>query len=247
MKTKIKYLIIALLLSSFAFGQDKKTVNADMVWIGYFNSVKLNSRFAINSDLQGRTRNSLLSQYVTRTGLVFGVNSKLYLVGGFAAFFYPQSTDQNLLKNEWRPWEEVMIADNIGNLKINHRFRAEQRYNQVIVKNDLTDDYSYTNRFRYKIDLQYPLFHSEKVIHAFYFIAANELMINTGKSIKYNYFDQNRTSVGISYKATQSFTFQVILMHIWQQQSNGYTVENDKVLRFNIYHTINASRSTEQQ
>ena len=247
MKPKIAYLIVGLLLNSFVSAQDKKTVDADMVWVGYFNTIKLNPRFAINSDLQGRTRNSLLSQYVTRAGLVFGVNSKLYLVGGFAAFFYPQPTNQNLLRNEWRPWEEIMIADNIGNLKINHRFRAEQRYNEVIIKNNLTDDYSYTNRFRYKIDLQYPLLRSEKETHSVYIIAANELMINTGKSIKYNYFDQNRTSVGISYKATRAFTFQVILMRIWQQQSNGYTLENDKVLRFNIYHTIYANRSTKQQ
>jgi hypothetical protein len=243
MKSKIIYLFPLLFLFLPLNGQDKKTVNADMVWLGYFNSVKLNSRSSINSDLQIRTRNSLLSQYVIRTGLVYGIISRVYISGGFAAFFYPQASNQNLLRNEWRPWEEIMLMDNIGNLKINHRFRAEQRFNEVIEKNNLTDDYIYTNRFRYKLELQYPLLGADRINHAIYVVIANELMINTGASIKYNYFDQNRTSVGLNYKLDAAFTFQVQLMHIWQQQSNGYMIENDKVFRINIFHAINGSKN----
>src|ERR1700758_4768450 len=111
MKNTIIYLFALIVNISIVNAQDKKNVDADMVWLGYFNSVKLNSRFSINSDLQVRTRNSLLSQYVTRTGLVYGITSKVYISGGFAAFFYPQANNQNLLRNEWRPWEEIMLMD----------------------------------------------------------------------------------------------------------------------------------------
>ncbi|MGZ3941537.1 MAG: DUF2490 domain-containing protein, partial [Bacteroidia bacterium] len=195
MRTKITYLVVALVISSTTFSQDKKTVNADMVWLGYFNSLKVNSKFSVNTDFQGRTRNNLLSQYIARTGIVYGINSKFFFSVGFAAFFYPQAVNQNLIRNEWRPWEEIMHVDNLGKLKINHRIRVEQRYNEIILKNNLTDDYNYTNRFRYKIDLQYPLFRSDAESHTIYLLLSNEVMLNTGKTVKTNYFDQNRTAL----------------------------------------------------
>lgn len=244
MKRLIKNIAVTLVLSITAFSQESKTVNADMVWLGYFNTIRLNSKFSINSDLQARTRNNLLSQYVTRSGIVYGISSKIFVTVGFAGFFYPQATNQNLIRNEWRPWEELMHSDNLGKLKVNHRIRFEQRHNEIVAKNNLTDDYNYTNRFRYKIDLQYPLFRNDTDSHAVYLLVSNEVMLNTSKSVKSNYFDQNRTAFGVNYRVNSSLTFQIQLMNIWQLQSGGTMLEQDKVLRFNFYHTINGSRST---
>lgn len=219
-------------------GQDRKIIKADMLWLGYFNSVRVSERFSVNSDAQVRTRNSLWYNYLLRSGWVYKINNKLFGSAGLATFFYPQINDQNLLRTELRPWEELMLADFIGKIKVSHRFRAEQRFNQVIAKNSLTDDFAYNNRFRYKVDLQIPIFRNEKLSHVISITLANEIMINTGKIIKYNYFDQDRLAIGFNYQANPAFTFQLQLMHIWQQQSNGYTLENDNVLRLNIYHSI---------
>lgn len=244
MKTA-KVILVLLLMSRFSFyAQEKKNASAHMVWLGYFNSVKLGSRFSVNSDFQLRTRNNLYSQYIGRTGLVYGITGKVFVSAGFAAFFYPQAFNQNLVRKEWRPWEEIMFSDNVGRLKIQHRFRAEQRYNEVVVKNDLTDDYNYNHRFRYKFDLQYPVVRANKNSHIIILAVGNEIMINAEKIIKYNYFDQDRLYAGINYVASSTLTFQLQLMSIWQQQSNGYTFEKDKVLRFNIYHVINGNKNS---
>jgi hypothetical protein len=243
MKKNRLYILITLIFNySALFSQEKKTVNADMVWLGYYNSVKINTKFSINSDFQARTRNSQWYQFLGRTGVVYALSDRVFLLAGFSTFLYPQNNDVTILRKEWRPWEEIMFTDNIGRLKIIHRFRLEERYNQQVVKDKLTDSYSFNYRFRYKLDLQYPLFRKDKTSHVFFANIGNELMINAGKIIKYNYFDQNRTWIGLNFVLNQQFTFQLQYMHIWQQQSNGYTLEDDNVLRFNIYHTINGKR-----
>jgi hypothetical protein len=243
-KNSLHILIVLLLINSVLFYQEKKIVNADMVWLGYYNSVKINAKFSINSDFQARTRNSQWNQFLGRTGVVYALSDRVFVLAGFATFLYPQNNDVNLLRKEWRPWEEIMFTDNIGRLKIIHRFRLEERYNQQVTKNGLSDSYTFNYRFRYKLDLQYPLFRKDKTNGVFFVNIGNELMINAGKIIKYNYFDQNRTWLGLNFVLNQQFTFQLQYMRIWQQQSNGYTLENDNVLRFNIYHTINAKRKS---
>src|ERR1700739_1796275 len=112
MKKNIVLTLIILTVTFFSsFSQDRKITNADMVWLGYFNYVKINSKFAINSDFQVRTRNSQWYQYLGRTGLVYTLTNRIFVLGGFATFLYPQTN--GLLKKEWRPWQEVMLTDNI--------------------------------------------------------------------------------------------------------------------------------------
>lgn len=244
MKRKVTFVFVATFAFYALMAQDRKDTYSDQVWLGYFSSVKLYPRLSLGNDLQARSRNSLPSQYIARTGLVYSITERIFVTGGFAAFFYPQSTNQNLLRNEWRPWEELMITESAGRLKITERIRIEQRFNQVIVKNDPTDDYNYTNRLRFKFDLQYPIINASKEKNVVQLAAGNEVMINTGKSIKYNYFDQNRLYAGINYAVNPFLTFQLQLMYIWQQQSTGYNFDNNKVLRFNIFHVIYAGKRT---
>ena len=59
----------------------------------------------------------------------------------------------------------------------------------------------------------------------------SDLLIN-------NYFDQNRTYVGVNYEINKKISLQLQYMHIWQLLSNGITLDNIDVIRFNIYHTI---------
>ncbi|MBK7668159.1 MAG: DUF2490 domain-containing protein [Sphingobacteriaceae bacterium] len=130
-----------------------------------------------------------------------------------------------------------MINDVVGKIKIAHRFRDEQRFNQKVSGNKPIDDYSFNWRFRYRIEATYPILKSgDRVISI---LAGNEILINAGNSIRYNYFDQNRLYGGFNFEQNKRLTYQIEFMHMWQQQANGITLDKISIIRFNILHKIN--------
>ena len=72
-----------------------------------------------------------------------------------------------------------------------------------------------------------------------YALVGNEIMINAGNIITYNYFDQNRLYIGFNYEVNKKLSLQLQYMHVWQLGSNGNTLNSNEVIRFNIYQTIN--------
>lgn len=220
--------------------QQQKFEQLNQIWGGYYNSVKVNQKFAINSDFQLRSTDwfGQWSQVIGRTGVAYKPNEKFTFSVGFADFLFFQKGDK-ASKNEYRPWEEIAISDNYGKLKISHRLRIEQRNFQQIVNDELIDKYSFNHRFRYRLDFQYPLWKKAESEQALNIQIGNEIMVNAGKSIVYNYFDQNRTWVGLLYILNKNFSFQLQYINIFQQLSNGITLDRINVVRFNIYHTIN--------
>ena len=132
--------------------------------------------------------------------------------------------------------QEIAHTEKYKKLKIVQRLRIEERFNQIVKSGKPVDDYAYNWRFRYKLDLQFPLV--TKNDKALYFTLGNEILINAGKIIKYNYFDQNRSSVGLNIELNKNFTIQPQFIYIWQQESNGTTLDKISVIRLNILHKI---------
>ncbi len=88
------------------------------------------------------------------------------------------------------------------------------------------------------MDLRYPIFKEKEAGNNWFVLVGNEIMLNAGNTISYNYFDQDRLYAGINYEINKKISLQLQYMHIWQQASNGLTLNSNEVLRFNIYHTI---------
>ncbi len=237
MKTSL-LIVAAFLLGLSSRAQQAKPAKVNQLWAGYFSTIKLNSRISINSDFQGRTTNwyKQWSQILGRTGVSYKANDKFSFTLGFADFLFFQKGNK-VSRNEYRPWQELLISDSYEKIKITHRFRAEQRYFQQALNDELVGKFSFNHRFRYRFDLRYLLWKEhggEKEIH---FQFGNEIHINAGKAIVYNYFDQNRTWIGLFYTLNKSFSFQLQYMNIFQQVANG-TLNQINVVRFNIHHTI---------
>ena len=69
------------------------------------------------------------------------------------------------------------------------------------------------------------------------FKAGDEIMLNAGKKIVKNIFEQNRFNTAISYRATKYFTFDLGYTYGFQQKSSGdYNEAN--IFRFSIQHRI---------
>lgn len=237
-----QYIIIVFLLSllnnSIADNITPVVVKDNMLWLGYYNSIILNSKWSVNSDIQFRTKNELkdYSQALIRSDLSYKLKDRISISAGIAHFRFFLTKDKT--RGEWRPWQELKLNDKFGNCKLTHRFRIEQRFNENVKNAEATNEYQFNFRFRYRLDLRYPLLKENERGNNMYVLVGNEIMINAGNNISYNYFDQDRLYVGINYEINKKIALQLQYMHVWQQASNGLTLNSNEVIRFNIYHTI---------
>ncbi len=126
------------------------------------------------------------------------IGSNRFAEGAPSAFF-----------SEIRVSPQVMLTQNLGRVRIDHRLRYEFRWfgkNQAV--NDKSFIYSgdfstttYKERFRYQIKVTVPINHAKMDDKTLYAQTYNELFINTGEQVgNANLLDQNRVLIGLGYK-----------------------------------------------
>ena len=136
MKTKLVFVLAVLGLKGFSQESARQIKKINQVWGGYYNSIIINEKWSVNSDIQFRTKDWLdhPSQALIRTGLVRKVNEKLNVTVGLAHFrFYLSDVTT---RGEWRPWQEIALTENYKKLKAVQRLRIEERFNQKTKSND---------------------------------------------------------------------------------------------------------------
>jgi len=112
--------------------------------------------------------------------------------------------------HEFRMWEQLSLTNNIERLKLEHRFRMEQRW--------LTS--GYRNRYRYRLSAILPLNHKKIEPKTVYLNVFNEIFLtNTAP-----YFERNRFYVGTGYQFTKAFTLQCGLLKQFDYRANGVKV-----------------------
>ena len=186
-KTSLVALIIVLVLPIFTQGQESNLGN----WLIYIGNKKLNNNWNIHNEIQYRNYNAIgdLEQLLLRTGLGYSFNeNKNNILLGYGYILsenYIGETDAKNAVNEHRVFQQFTSKQNIGSVKLNHRYRFEQRFVEADFK----------LRFRYFLGLNIPLNKTGKDISKYYISAYNEIFLNTKTSI----FDRNRVYAGIGY------------------------------------------------
>lgn len=137
-----------------------------------------------------------------------------------------------LFSNENRLVEQVQLNNKIGKINLTQRLRIEQRWIQKVVNFQPVDENRYVNRFRYLLSLNLPISNNRKIPSL---VLANELMLQTGKDIVYNNFDQNRFFAGLKQQLTKSLSFDMGYMHVWQQKLSGYQYSRNHTIRWFFY------------
>ena len=235
---KTIFIILFFVATTISYAQaPRKTTYNNLVWLGDFSKVKLNDKWSIYFDL-GLRRTDWLnkwSQTIVRPGLTYTVNENVSITAGVAWF---NNYTANYIRPEYRGWEQLLFTETYGRIKVNHRLRAEQRFNQAVVKDQLVNDYKYNNRFRYQLNVQIALNNKSITNKTLYLNLGDEVMVNSGKEISVNYFDQNRLSAGIGYRLNDLFNITVSYMNVFVQKSQVNTFENNNVLVLNLYHNF---------
>lgn len=213
----------------------------NMIWLGYYNNTTINQKWNVNTDIQHRTKNgfAIQSQTLIRTALVHKVNKFINVSAGAAHFRY--YITNSITRGEWRPWQEFGLNSIYGKVRVGNRLRSEQRFNQVVKGEEISNDYRFNWRFRYKVELELPLVKQNEKTHSVSF--CNEFFINAGKEIS-NPFDQNRSFVSINYQLLKNVKLLFQYMYIVQFQQSKSNYDNVSVIRLNVLHTIGNGNTT---
>ena len=207
-KVGMAALVFALMLPIFAQSQDSNLGN----WLIYFGNKKLSQKWNIHHEVQYRNYNAIgdLEQLLLRTGLGYtfneGRNNVLLGYGYILSENYIGNTDDKVSVNEHRIYQQFISKQSIGNVKLSHRYRFEQRF----VEED------FKMRFRYFLSFKLPLWQKENQENKYYLSAYNEIFLNTKTSI----FDRNRLYGGLGYNINKNIRFEVGYMNQFFETSS---------------------------
>ena len=196
---KNQLLIILFLINIFSVKSQENNIGN---WLIYFGNKDLNSSLNWHHEIQHRNYNILgeLEQLLVRTGLGYNVNENNNILLGYG-FIDSRNrvieTNEISKVNEHRIYQQFISKQAIGKIKIQHRYRFEQRF--------IEDDFKL--RYRYFLSLKIPL---QKTNKKYYISAYNELFVNaTGE----NTFDRNRIYGGLGYALNSNIKLELGYMN----------------------------------
>jgi hypothetical protein len=146
--------------------------------------------------------------YEVKGGANYELKSGIRLTLGAGSYqTYREGGDFVLPKNndEFRIWPQVLLSQKIGKFKIEQRYRLENRFTSS----------GYRNRYRYRIGLTVPLYHSKKD-----FSVALNLNNELFFTDKEPYFERNRVLGGLNIHFNKLSGIQVAYLHQFDYKIN---------------------------
>jgi hypothetical protein len=204
--------------------------------MGYFNQTRFSKNWGAWVDLHLRTKEDFFtnfSQSITRVGVTYYLNDDVRLTAGYAYVLnFPADAHPGVTQPEHRPWQQIQWNTKYTGLRLMQYLRFEQKFKRKIKDPDELDEgYNFNYKLRYNFLLSAPLSKKGYAPKTLSFVVNNEVHINFGKEIVYNYFDQNRFFIGFGYQTNKTDNLQFGYMNIFQQLPAG-----------NKYRSVNAAR-----
>ena len=238
----VMFFIVLLFICPNFNAYSQKTVNTHYQnWTQYFINVRIKEYWSVNSDVLYRWKDLDGQKLQTgiRGSITYHFKKPITLTAGYVYFVhFPSTKGATVTRHEHRPWQQLLITSKHGRFQLQHRYRFEQRFIEKASNTMLTGGYGFNFRLRYQLTLQCPINKKEIEKGTLYALAYNEVFVNFGKEIVYNYFDQNRTGLGLGYQISKSFAATLGYQYIWQQQSKGNQYNSISCLRLAFIHSL---------
>lgn len=171
-------------------------------WLMYFGTHKLSDNYSLHYETQLRNYEILsnFNQLLPRVGLNYHIDKNTSITAGYA--FIPT---QNKFDKGWgekivtenRIWQQFILKNVVGRIKIRHRYRLEQRW----IKNEALTYYK--NRARYMLSLKIPISKNEE--SPLFISLYDEIFLNISNTP----FDQNRLFAALGYQVNKQMNFQL--------------------------------------
>ncbi|MFN8692165.1 MAG: DUF2490 domain-containing protein, partial [Cyclobacteriaceae bacterium] len=134
--------------------------------------------------------------FVLRTGLTRNFQPAS-ITAGYAYLLLPLSAEnQSLKRKEHRPWAQIQATFPLPNgFSVSNRIRYDARFRQTVSNGELSDGYSFVNRLRLLISVRKSINVPDQAAWKPFVSLNEELLVNFGKEVTFNSFDQNRISL----------------------------------------------------
>ncbi|MFV5695960.1 DUF2490 domain-containing protein [Flavobacterium sp. LB3P122] len=243
---KIIKILFLFLVCSISNAQTEKNINhQNLLWTRYHNQLTLNNKWSLNTEFDNRIFLKSVTEnvYVIRVQGRYKINDHLETGVGFAYFSVAtQEPELNYDFNipEYRVQQDITWKQNLEKITLNQRFQLEERFIHNANKQELLSGTSFSWRFRYRIQGEYTFWKKEtQFLKA---IVSDELLINFGKKIIKNTFDQNRIYGAIQYGINKNFAVELGYLNSFQQRASGVDYFNRDIIRFSIFHKLRVQK-----
>lgn len=248
-KKVILFLLISFLMNENLFAQTKQTESVQQAWVAYNNQTRFSNKWGAWADIHLRTKEDFfsdLSSNIIRLGVMHYLNDDTKLTAGYAYIsHFPQDNHGNVTRPEHRPWQQIQWHSKYSRLRLMQWFRLEERFRRKILDDDeLAEGYNFNFRVRYNIFFAVPLSKNKFQPKSLAFVVNDELHINFGKQIVYNYFDQNRFFLGFAYQVNKTDNIQFGYMNVFQQLAAGNKYRSIHAPRIFYFHNLDLRKKS---
>lgn len=235
--------LIFCLMAAASVAAQKRIGTSEQTWLGYIQQVRLSQRWGLTADVHFRTADNWLkgrNLSLGRIGAIYYLSSNTQLTAGYAHFhYYPAEQHPLGARPEQRLWQQVAWGHEKARLKLQQRFRIEQRWRKHIEANrEIGDDYDFNWRTRMQLQLLYAISKKGAAPGTISLMLADEIMLNWGKEIRNNTFDQNRFVAGVQLQLGKNSLLQAGYMYVFQQQPSGNDYRRLHVARLFYTHIL---------
>jgi hypothetical protein len=180
--------------------------------------LSLSDKWKLFTEMQLRSQKFYdhLNYHEIKGGISFDVTDKASALIGLGQYvtYDPTGNFKSPVSNsEFRMWEQFTLTNNLDRLKLEHRYRAEQRFTSG----------GYRNRFRYRINAIVPINKTKVEAKTFYLTAFDEMFVTNRKP----YFERNRLFAGSGYSFSDLFTLQAGWIRQFDFRSNLSSITKD--------------------
>jgi hypothetical protein len=243
MRKNILFLLMFFVVSSSIAQTTKTKESFQQIWMGYFNQTRVSDKWGFWLDVHLRTKDDFidsLSQFIFRPGITYYVADKTKLTLGYAFVnHFPADAHPEISQPEHRIWQQVQWHNNYERIRLMQWIRLEERFRRKISDADeLAAGYNFNFRARFNIMMQVALGRKKFEKGALAWVINDEVMVNFGEQVVYNYFDQNRFFTGFHYYLNKHDILQFGYMNQFQQLAAGNKYRTLHVARVFFLHNL---------
>lgn len=233
---KLKMLVFLFPLIALGQIPTEKVINEQtQTWVSINTNTKFSEHWGIVADAHIRSNEIFYDNnfYFLRGGISYIPNPAVAITAGYAHMWLaPTNPDWNTFSDENRIYQQVQMNTKLGKVSVLQRLRNEQRWQEKIVNDEVTEELRFTNRVRYLVSFNIPIFKKKT---APFLVLSDEILIHFGKEVIYNTFDQNRLFVGIRQSINPKLSFDFGYMNVYQQKYSGSQYDMNHTLRLFFY------------
>lgn len=227
-------------VTTWVAAQQKSKEFRQQTWMAYFNQTRLTDKWGLWVDVHFR----LTDNYRERLGLsifrvapIYYLTDQTRLTAGYS-YITAHNVDPVPDLPEHRLWQQIQWFEKKKSFSTAQYFRVEERFRRTLAAGEVSDDYTFTWRFRYNFAITIPLTRKTVEPKTPFLFLNDEVHVNAGKNIGNNYLDQNRLFGGLGYQFTPQLNAQIGYLYVFQQLPASNSFVHTNAIRLFVFHNL---------